>query len=133
MKVDKMTMANNLESRAPFLDPELVKFGLGLPQNMKIRGLQGKYVLKKMAELFFPKMFVWRPKHGFSVPLDHWFKKELKDLVRDSRQSVNKYPKLFNSDYYKKVVDDHWEGRANNADKIWSMIVVIKWLEFNRF
>jgi asparagine synthase (glutamine-hydrolysing) len=62
MKNDKMTMANNLEARAPYVAPEIVEFGLNLPHKYKAGLFQGKWILKKIAEKHFPKLLVWRPK-----------------------------------------------------------------------
>lgn len=72
MKQDKMTMAAAIESRVPFLDHELVEWGHNVPLSLKFKGQTGKYLVKKMAEDFFPKAFLHRTKMGFPVPLDSW-------------------------------------------------------------
>ena len=88
MKVDKITMFHHLESRAPYLDPKIVEFALSLPQNYKVKGFTGKYLLKKVAQKYLLKEIVWRQKHGFNVPLDFWFRNELKDIVYDSVKTI---------------------------------------------
>ena len=128
MKIDKSTMAKNLEARAPYLDSNLISFALGLPISEKIRLTNGKYILKKVAERYFPKSFVFRNKHGFDVPLDDWFRKDLKSYVYQSLDSLSAYGELFNIDYYREIIFDHMEGRSNNANRIWSMIVLGNWL-----
>lgn len=129
MKVDKMTMQNNLEARAPFVDEKIVEFALGLDQRYKVRNGQGKYILKKMAEKYFDKEFVWREKHGLSLPLKEWFLTDLKDIVFDSLKLSEKYSDLVNIDFYKEVVDEHMKKNIDNSDKIWSMIVLLSWID----
>jgi len=130
MKVDKITMANNLESRAPYLNSDIINFALSLPNHYKIKNIHGKYLLKKVAENFFPKLFVWRFKHGFSVPLNKWFKNELKDTVLKSIEDLNSYNQIFNINYYSHIVNQHLNKKENHADKIWSIIVLSKWLNY---
>ena len=127
-KIDKSTMARNLEARAPYLDSSVINFAFSLPNNQKIRFLQGKYILKKVAQRYFPLSFVWRPKHGFDVPLADWFRKDLKPLVYQSLESLSFYRELFHIDYYQKIITDHMENRSDNANKIWSMVVLGNWL-----
>jgi len=128
MKIDKSTMAKNLESRAPYLDSRIISFAFGLPPSEKIRLTRGKYILKKVAERYFPQSFVWRSKHGFDVPLDDWFRKDLREFVYQSADLVSTYNELFITGYYEQIVSDHMKGTSNNADKIWSMIVLTDWL-----
>ena len=130
MKVDKSTMAHNLEARAPYLDSGLAEFALNLPNEYKVR-LGGKYILKKVAERYFPEWFVFRPKHGFSVPLKYWFCKEYRDNVLESVDDISKYAPSFNNKYYGKIVNDHIERRSDNTDKIWSMLVLGSWLKYH--
>ncbi len=132
MKVDKATMAENLEARAPYLDSDIIDFVFRIPQNYKLRGLKNKYILRVLAEQYFPKWFAWRPKHGFSVPLGQWFRKELKSSVLESLDTLLHYRSVINAAYYKKSIDDHMELRSDNSDKIWSMIVLAGWLKHNK-
>lgn len=128
MKADKSTMAYNLESRAPYVDASLMNFAFNLPSDYKIKWLQGKYLLKKAALAYFPPWFVWRPKHGFSVPLRDWFCDELKDVALLSVEDVRTLAPSVNVNYYKTVVEDHVSRRQDNADKIWSVVVLCSWL-----
>lgn len=132
MKADKSTMAYNLESRAPYVDTDIINFAFSLPVEHKIRWLQGKYLLKKVASSYFPWWFVWRPKHGFSVPLREWFSGELKEYAALSVDLLEKHASSINLAYYKKVVDDHLDKRKDNADKIWSVLVFTSWLKHNQ-
>jgi asparagine synthase (glutamine-hydrolysing) len=129
MKADKSTMAYNLESRAPYVDTNIINFAFSLPVEHKIRWLQGKYLLKKIASSYFPWWFVWRPKHGFSVPLREWFRSDLKEYAYMSVDLVQKYAPNIDATYYKSIVGDHVSARADHADKIWSMLVLASWLK----
>ncbi len=127
-KVDKATMAANLEARAPYLDSRIIEYAFSIPDNQKHNFLQGKLALKKVAEKYFPKKYVWRKKHGFEMPLSEWFKKDLKMYAYDSLSAAAKYPTIFEYARYKRIIDDHMNGSKNNANKIWSMIVLTRWL-----
>lgn len=129
MKADKSTMAFNLESRAPYVDTDIMNFAFTLPGQDKAPWFQGKYLLKRVASLYFPWWFVWRPKHGFSVPLREWFCDELKSFALESVANIQKYAPSINHAFYASMVDDHLHRRSDNADKIWSMLVMGFWLK----
>jgi len=82
-KVDRMTMAFGLEARVPFLDHQLVEWGFGLADDLKIRGTEGKLVVKKALEPLLPQEVLYRSKHGFNVPMRIWLRGELRDMVHD--------------------------------------------------
>ncbi len=82
-KVDKATMACGLEARVPFLDYQLVEYGVNLPIPMKVKGRVGKRVLRWLGERYLSKEIVTRPKHGFNVPLNVWFRGQLWEFVND--------------------------------------------------
>lgn len=82
-KVDRATMAYSLEARVPYLDHRLVEFAARLPAQFKLRGNEGKYLLKQLARKFVPEEIVFRPKRGFVMPLREWMAKDLKSLVND--------------------------------------------------
>lgn len=129
MKVDKSTMIYNLESRAPYVDTDIINFALSLPEEYKVRWLQGKYLLKLVSSAYFPPWFVWRPKHGFSVPLRDWFCLELKEYAQASIEDVQTFAPSVDIRYYETVVANHLARREDNADKIWNMMVLTAWLK----
>lgn len=131
MKVDKATMANNLESRAPFLDSEIIKFGFNLPFRYKIQGLHNKYLLRVLFSKYISKEWAYRPKHGFSLPLNTWFRNELKDMVYDELKALEKSKDFIDVKYFKQIIDEHMLEQNDNANKIWSVIVLSKWLTAN--
>jgi asparagine synthase (glutamine-hydrolysing) len=83
VKADKMTMANSIELRVPFLDHKVLEFAASLPCNYKLRGLTGKYIAKRALRGRVPKAIINRPKAGFPVPYASWLRKELRQSVRD--------------------------------------------------
>ncbi len=83
-KVDRSTMAHSLEARVPYLDHQLVEFAASLPSHLKLRGQEGKYLLKKVARQFLPHDIVYRPKRGFVMPLKEWIEGELAPCAQDA-------------------------------------------------
>lgn len=128
VKMDIATMANSLESRSPFLDQEMMEFCAGLPSNMKIRGRKLKYILKKALLPVLPKEILFRNKAGFAVPLDNWFRNELKDYAYEillSDRNINRG--YFNKASLKFLLDEHISGKASNGSKIWSLLNLELW------
>ena len=83
VKVDIATMAHGLEGRSPMLDHEFMEFAASLPADFKLRGGTTKYILKKAVRQLVPADIIDRPKKGFGVPLDHWFRNELREMSGD--------------------------------------------------
>ena len=83
-KVDRASMAHSLEVREPLMDHELIDWLGTLPTSLKVRGQEGKYLLKKAMEPLLPADVLYRPKMGFSVPLAAWFRGPLKARVREA-------------------------------------------------
>jgi asparagine synthase (glutamine-hydrolysing) len=129
MKIDKSTMARNLEARAPYLDTHIINFAFSLENRDKLRSVHGKYILKKLAERYFPKSFVWRPKHGFDIPIGDWFRKELRDYVKQSVDDIGLFKGIFNIEYYKRIVDEHESQHSDHSAKIWSILVLVSWMK----
>jgi len=125
---DRMSMAHSLEVRVPFLDHKLVEYFFRVPSNMKIRKLEKKYILKRAAERYLPKDNIYRQKKGFSVPLVLWFRGKLKEYVREvlSKSSIEKLG-YFEYDYVNRVMNEHFERKSNNDEKIWALIVFLLW------
>lgn len=129
MKIDKSTMAYNLEARAPYLDTDIINFAFSLEHSKKLQSFHGKYILKKLAERHFPNSFVWRPKHGFDIPLRDWFRKELRDYVEQSVDDTRLYKEIFNVEYYKHIVNEHESEISDHSAKIWSILVLVSWMK----
>jgi asparagine synthase (glutamine-hydrolysing) len=128
-KVDRMSMAASLEVRVPILDHEFVEWATGLPLDWKIRGGKQKYILRKLAErVGVPREVLYRPKRGFALPLVHWLKYELKDLVL----SVLLDPRTLQRGYFdvrgiKQILDEHFRGRRSHSGQIWRLLMFELW------
>lgn len=123
-KVDRASMAHSLEVRVPFLDHPLAEWVSGLPPEMKLRGQEGKYLLKKSLEPHLPHEVLYRPKMGFGVPLAKWFRGPLKKrLRRDLLDGSLEATGLFNQQYLKRLVDEHQSGRRDHSAPLWSLLM----------
>lgn len=127
-KVDRASMAASLETRAPFLDHTFIEFVLKLPIEMKLKGLTGKYILKKAMRDRLPDDVIDRPKKGFGMPVAKWVKGELRSLVRDifSPEQLNRRG-LFNADYVQRLLDEHERGVADHRKLIWTLLMFEMW------
>jgi asparagine synthase (glutamine-hydrolysing) len=108
---DKMSMANSLEARVPFLDYRLVEFIESLPPGMKLNGLTGKYLHKRALEKWLPQPVVWRKKKGFANPVEHWFRERMKPFVEECLLSSNTAAaRYFDQAYLAKMIRQDYEG-----------------------
>lgn len=128
VKVDIATMAHGLEGRSPMLDHEFMEFAASLPSDLKLRGLTTKHIFKRAVRELLPADIIDRPKKGFSVPIDHWFRHELRemagDLLLDGRLASRGY---FTSGAVQRLLEEHWQGTACWADQLWSLLMLESW------
>lgn len=128
-KVDRMSMATSLEVRVPILDHEFVEWVTGLPVDWKIRGGKQKYILRKLAErVGVPREVLYRPKQGFALPLVHWMKQELKELI----MTVLLEPRTLQRGYFepravRQLLDEHFRGRRDHSGRIWRLLIFELW------
>lgn len=123
-KVDRASMAHSLEVRVPFLDHPFAEWVSGLPRDMKLRGQQGKYLLKKALEPHLPQDMLYRPKMGFGVPLAKWFRGPLKDRLRtDVLQGGLAETGMFNHAYLERLVNDHQAGLRDYSAILWTLLM----------
>lgn len=124
-KVDRTSMAVGLEAREPLLDHRLLEFAASLPENMRIRGGQGKWLMKKTMETYLPKDILYRPKMGFVTPIDQWFRGALIGEARALSTSLTfSQMDLFDSKAVAKAADDHIAGRVNNGRLLWQLVML---------
>lgn len=129
-KVDRGTMAFSLEARAPLMDHRVVAFAQNLPDNYKFKyGIQ-KRILKDILYQYAPAQLFDRPKSGFTMPLNHWFKNELKEHVMDnlSMSELKNIPGI-NVQKSFDMINDHMSGKWNRATQIWKLLVFTQWLK----
>ena len=123
-KVDRASMAHALEVRVPILDHKFVEWVSGLSPDMKLRGREGKYIFKKSLEPHLPHDVLYRPKMGFGVPISGWFRKELKQRVRDAVLGETLLGTgLFNRGYLTRLVDEHQNGSGEHSAALWSLLM----------
>ncbi len=125
VKVDITSMANSLEARSPFLDHEVMEFAARLPLDIKMRGREAKYLLKKAFSDLLPAENVNRRKMGFGVPVGDWFRGPLKELLMDTL--MNSRTGYFNKSTVDKLIDDHISRRADNAFQLWNLLMLELW------
>ena len=118
VKVDRMSMKNSLEVRAPYLDPEVLELSERIPFSMKIRGMNQKYLLKKVAQRYLPSEIVFRKKHGFMVPMAKWIKQSGKENIK------MRMPSLANPKAVNQLLTTHFNGSIDHSHKIFTLIVL---------
>lgn len=131
-KVDRATMYNSLECRSPFLNKGLVEYCFKLPFDYKIKNGKSKTLLKSILKDYIPSEIFNKPKMGFGIPLNKWFKKELRDFMYDVLFSKSLgIDEIINMKLVQRLVDDHVSNRANNYAKIWSIMQLKLWYAHN--
>lgn len=131
VKVDRAAMANSIETRAPFLNHDLVNFALKLPLSMKINSnRQGKILLRDILYKYVPKKLIDRAKTGFGIPIDSWLRGSLKEWANDliNKKKINDQNYL-NFELINNEWKQHLSGKKNNHHKIWNILMFQSWLE----
>jgi asparagine synthase (glutamine-hydrolysing) len=123
-KVDRASMAHSLEVRVPILDYELVEWTAGLAPEARLRGREGKYLLKQAMEPYLSRDVLYRPKMGFAVPLSSWFRGPLRDRVRKAATSpVLLDTGIFDERFLTRMVDEHQSGLRDFSAPLWSVLM----------
>ena len=127
-KVDRMSMAVSLEARVPLLDYRIVEFALNLPPHMKLNGGTTKAILRRVMANRLPPAVLDKPKEGFSIPLKHWLRGELRPLMTDllSAETVRRRG-YFAPECVTGWVSEHLEQKANHSHRLWALMVFELW------
>jgi asparagine synthase (glutamine-hydrolysing) len=126
VKADKMTMANSLELRVPFLDTEVFAVGSSVPTDLKITKETTKYALRRALELIVPAHVINRPKLGFPVPIRHWLKDTMYDWAR-AIITESQADELISRAAALQLLDAHRDGPHDYSRKIWTLLVFLTW------
>ena len=130
VKVDRMSMANSLEARVPFLDHRVVEFAFTLPPALKMKGFDTKFILKRTFWDALPAEVQNRDKQGFSIPIKNWIRGELKpmmlDLLAEDRLRRQGY---FKPEFVSTLIDEHLRGVANHSHTLWALMVFEQWFD----
>lgn len=131
-KVDRASMHYSLETRVPYLDHRIIEFSLNLSPDLKYRNGTTKYLLKEILFQYIPQKFFDRPKQGFAIPLEKWLKNELRYLIEEnlSKEIIEKY-NFVNYEYVANIKKDFFAGKDYLYNRIWTLIVLHKWLQKN--
>lgn len=128
VKVDRASMLNSLECRAPFLNKKLWNFTNQLPENYLIKGWNKKYLLKESFKDYFPDKFLDKSKRGFGVPVGDWLRSSFRDeLLSFIEVEFLKKQDLFNIDFINRIVLDHLSSKKDNSYKVWTFFCFQKW------
>jgi len=128
VKVDIASMANSLEARSPFLDHTLMEFAASLPSELKLKRVNTKYLLKQLLKDILPPEILKRKKMGFGVPLDRWFRRELKEMAYDtllSQSALNRG--YFKRESIEKLLNEHVSMKADHSYRIWALLFLELW------
>ncbi|NTW98820.1 MAG: asparagine synthetase B, partial [Geobacteraceae bacterium] len=126
-KVDRMSMAHSLEVRAPLLDYRVVEFAASLPSSLKILGNTKKLLLKNAFEPYLPARIINRRKHGFTVPLDTWFRHDLVPLCEKYVLQNDSLADFFSLPRIRHLWKEHQERTANHGTLLWSLLSFSLW------
>jgi asparagine synthase (glutamine-hydrolysing) len=128
VKADRMTMAASLEGRSPFLDHKVVEWSARVPDQFKVRGRSGKYLLKKAFESYLPENVKRHRKQGFGVPIGLWFRGPLyawaKELLVANGNSLNHW---FDRNVMNSLLEEHRAGRVDHSKRIYALTMLALW------
>ena len=125
LKADKMSMANSLEVRVPFLDRKLIDYASSIPTKYKICNGETKYLFRQVAKETLEDKVANKKKLGFPVPLREWLKED--DIYNKVKDTISKGGEFFNTKYVIKLLDDHKKGKRDNSRKIWTVYTFLVW------
>lgn len=127
-KVDRAAMAIGLETRVPFLDPEVVEIAARTPTHMKIRNGQGKWVLRQILYNHVPRELIERPKTGFAVPLGEWLRGPLREWADELlSESALKTDGLIDPVPVRRAWEEHLSGKRDWTERLWIILTLMAW------
>ena len=128
VKVDVASMAHGLEARSPLLDHVLMEWAAGLPVQVKMARGVTKALFKSAMEPYLPAQQLYRRKMGFGLPVDHWFRNELRELAYDTLLSQSARERdLFRPDYVRLLLDEHCSLRSDHHIRLWALLMLELW------
>lgn len=127
VKVDRMSMANSLETRVPFLDHRLIEFMVTVDKNVKLQGFEKKSVLRRTVGRNLPKAILNAPKKGFGIPLRDWFKETSFEYHLDN--NLNHVKNLLAPEIIEKIVEENKKGERDNGNFLWELMMLNKFID----
>ena len=129
VKVDRMSMANSLEMRSPLLDHKVIEFAAHLPSSLKYRNGEKKYLLKEAFRSLVGDDVLTRRKHGFTVPLNQWFRDELREMAALAILESRHMDTWFSMPGLRDIWDQHQQKKRNHGTLLWTIFMFALWLE----
>jgi asparagine synthase (glutamine-hydrolysing) len=128
VKVDRMSMANSLEVRCPLLDHKLAELAMRIPTAWKLRGGEGKQILRRAISDRLPAPLLTKRKWGFGVPMAKWFRGSLRELLWDTLTDSRTLARgIVNGGFVRRMLEEHDAGRRNNYHWLWMLLVLELW------
>jgi asparagine synthase (glutamine-hydrolysing) len=125
---DRMTMAASIEARAPFLDHELAAFVSALPDRYRVRGFRSKWILREAAKRLLPQRILTRPKVGFRVPVNDWFRNGMREYLLEHLQSAASRTRVYyDAPVLDQLLAEHMRGRQNHEKLLWTLLNLEIW------
>jgi asparagine synthase (glutamine-hydrolysing) len=130
VKVDVASMAHGLESRSPLLDHVLMEWAAGIPEEIRMARGVTKALFKSAMEPYLPAEVLYRPKKGFSLPVDQWFRSDLKELAYDTLLSrISTERGLFRQEYVRLLLDEHSALACDHHTRLWALLMLELWFQ----
>jgi asparagine synthase (glutamine-hydrolysing) len=127
-KVDRMSMAVSLETRAPLLDHRLIDFVTRIPASLKLKDGTTKYIMKRAVQKLVPPEILNRPKQGFGMPLNEWINAQLRDRIRETLLEPRTQQRGYtNQRYVTLLLDEHGRGRRDHSTPLWLLFMLELW------
>lgn len=132
VKVDRMSMANSIETRSPLLDHRLIEYAQTIPASLKLarsnKGWESKYILKRAVAGLIPEEIIHRPKQGFDVPIKRWLNREMKEMAHDLLESPGARQRgYFNPKAVAGLLQEHNQGVRDHAHSLWALLMLEIW------
>jgi asparagine synthase (glutamine-hydrolysing) len=127
---DKMSMSTGVEVRVPLLDMELIEFSQIIPPELKMKGHETKYILRKVAERYLPPEVIYRPKTGFGAPIRKWVINDLDEMINERLSPERiKNRGLFDAEKVWQLINDNKKGKIDASYSIWSLLAIESWMQ----
>ena len=128
-KLDRSSMLVSLEGRVPFLDHTFIEFSSKIPMNLKLKGMEAKYIFKKSLAGILPKSIIYRKKQGFAFPLEIYLRKELKSSIKGSLLEKGELHKYVNTHTINKLLSLHYSKEKDYTSGLWTIYILKIWLD----
>lgn len=129
-RIDRITMANSIEARVPFLDHHLVEYALAVPGKFKVVGKNGKHILKRALEPILPNDLLNEPKRGFGSPIREWFRSDLGEWFDEFvLRSPMVSREFFDYDFVRRMLDEHKRGVYDWSFHLWALLNLSLWYD----